>query len=328
MSNTATQAKVGYFGKIPSRGDFIKAADNIPLIEVLDNWLAQTMALLAADPRWKIGYDEAQPIDFAFIGPRKKRAIAGHIIASSDMAQRRFPFLTMSAMEIENPAQFVSASPIILSRLWNRLAVQGGDIVLAQDPSIPLQNLSSARIDLELRSTAYEAAFADFLEMQTIGALDNKLIQAGFQGNVRQLVLALGLLLQPVMNSNTSRPEKSLVLPLPTDPMYRYLVASFWMHLITPFLLKTDFELALFFTQLQQQPVMILGFSGASARTLQAILAPQVSDEQHIEFKNNQWVEDQVHSDHALSKLSSYLIQPKLSLKAALASFHTIFIGS
>ncbi len=328
MSMTATQAKVGYFGKIPSRGDFIKAADNIPLIEVLDNWLAQTMALLAADPRWKIGYDEAQPIDFAFIGPRKKRAIAGHIIASSDMAQRRFPFLTMSAMEIENPAQFVSSSPIILSRLWNRLALQGVDIVSAQDPSIPLQNLSSARIDLELRSTAYEAAFDDFLQMQTLGAMDDMLAQAGFKGNTRQLILALGLLLQPVMSSNTSRLEKSLVLPLPSDPMYRYLVAAFWMHMITPFLLKTDFELALFFAHLHQQPVMVLGFSGASAQTLQAILDPQVSAEHHIEFNNNQWVEDQVNTDHALNKLSSYLIQPKLSLKAALESFHTIFIGT
>ncbi|WP_394777952.1 type VI secretion system-associated protein TagF [Undibacterium sp.] len=328
MSNTTTQARVGYFGKIPSRGDFIKAADNIPLIDVLDEWLAQTMSLLSSDPRWKIGYDGAKPLDFAFIGPRKKRAIAGHIIASSDMAQRRFPFLTMSAMEIEDPAEFVSCSPVILSRLWNRLTVQGVSIVSAPDPVIPLQNLSSTRVDMELRSNAYEAAFADFLEIQTLGALDGMLAQGGFKGNSRQLLIALGLLLQPVMTSSTARLEKSLVLPLPKDAMYRYLVAAFWMHLITPFLMRADFELALFCTQLQKHPAMVLGFSGASARTLQAILDPQIGEEHHIAFDDTQWVEEQVNADYGLKKLSSYLVQPDLSLKSALDSFRTTFIGT
>lgn len=328
MSNTTTQTKVGYFGKIPSRGDFIKAADNLPLIEVLDEWLAQTMALLAEDPRWKIGYDDAKPLDFAFIGPRKKRAIAGHIIASSDMAQRRFPFLTMSEMEIYEPAEFVSSSPIILSRLWNRLAAQGVGIVSATDPAIPLQNLTSTKIELELRNNAYDAAFNDFLEIQTLGALDSMLLQAGFKGNVRQLILALGLLLQPVMASNSTRLEKSLVLPLPNDPMYRYLVAALWMHLITPFLSRADFELALFFVQLKDHPAMVLGFSGASARTLQAILDPQIGKEHHISFEHAQWVEDQVSSDYGIKKFSSYLVQADLSLRSALELFATTFIGT
>jgi type VI secretion system protein ImpM len=329
MSNTATQARVGYFGKIPSRGDFIKAADNTPLIEVLDGWLAQTMGLLSEDPRWKIDYDEAKPLDFAFIGPRRNRAIAGHIIASSDLAQRRFPFLTMSTLEIEDPAEFVSYSPVILSRLWNHLTVQGVSVVSATDPIIPLQNLSSTRIPLELRSNAYDTAFTDFLEMQTLGTLSNMLFQAEFKGSLRQLILALGLLLQPIMtSSNGTRPEKSLVLPLPNDAMHRHLVGTFWMHLITPFLLRADFELALFFTQLQQHPSMVLGFSGASARTLQAILHPQIGKDHHIAFEDAEWVEDQVNSDYGLKKLSSYLVQPDLSLKSALDSFRSTFIGA
>ena len=41
MSATGTPIKVGYFGKIPARGDFIKATDNAALITLLDNWLAQ-----------------------------------------------------------------------------------------------------------------------------------------------------------------------------------------------------------------------------------------------------------------------------------------------
>lgn len=327
MSSTSTATKISYFGKIPSRGDFVKATENLPLIQILDDWLAQTMALLAEDPRWKIGYDSAKPIDFAFIGPQKKRAIAGHIIASSDMAQRRFPFLTMGAMEIDDPLQFVSICPVILSRLWKRLAVQGVGIVAASDPIVPLQNLSSTRIELELRTTSYEAAFTDFLEMQTVGALDQMLASGGFKGSARELLLALGLLLQPVMTSCSNRLDKSLVLPLPQDPMYRYLVGAFWMHLIAPFLTRADFELALFITEVEQGFELVLGFSGASPKTLQAIIDPSVGAEHLITFESAGWVEAQIGTDFGLKKLSSYLMQPELSLKLALDTFRTTFIG-
>ena len=61
MSATGTPIKIGYFGKIPARGDFIKATDNAALITLLDNWLAQTMELLSRDARWKIIYDGVKP---------------------------------------------------------------------------------------------------------------------------------------------------------------------------------------------------------------------------------------------------------------------------
>jgi type VI secretion system protein ImpM len=140
--------------------------------------------------------------------------------------------------------------------------------------------------------------------------------------------MALGLLLQPVMASSSSRLEKSLVLPLPFDPMYRNLVASFWMHLITPFLARADFELALFLTRLEERHVLVLGFSGASAQTLQAIMDPQVGLERHITFDELDWVEEQVNDDYAIKKLSTYLAQANLSLKSAHDSLCTAFIGS
>jgi type VI secretion system protein ImpM len=183
-------------------------------------------------------------------------------------------------------------------------------------------------VDPDLRSTAYEAAFADFLDLQTIGALDALLAQSGFTGSVRQILLALGLLLQPVMASSSSRLEKSLLLPLPSDPMYRNLVAAYWMHLIAPFLARADFELALFITRIGQRPVLVLGFSGASAQTLRAIMDPQAGLERHIAFDELEWVEEQVNDDYAIRKLSTYLSQSTLSLKSALDSLGTAFIGS
>ncbi len=328
MSRTSTPTSVGYFGKIPSRGDFVKGSDNPALIKVLDEWLAKAMELMSGDARWKLSYDAVAPLHFAFIGPRRRHAIAGHIVASSDQSSRRFPFLMMSTMEVADPGAFVPDAPLVLNRLWNRLESLSNGVVTATDATAPLQAAATHVIDLDLRTAAYDAAFEDFLDMQTVGALDALLAQAGYEGSVRQILLALGLLLQPVLASSSSRLEKSLLLPLPVDPMYRNLVASFWMHLITPFLARADFELALFITRLEQKPVFVLGFSGASAQTLQAIMDPQAGQDRHITFDQLDWVEEQIDDDYAIKKLSTYLAQANLSLKSALDSLCTAFIGT
>lgn len=329
MSRTATTAAtIGYFGKIPTRGDFVKGSDNPALIKLLDDWLAKAMDLMSADARWKLSYDAVAPLDFAIIGPRRRHAIAGHIVASSDQSQRRFPFLMMSTMEVPEPAAFVSDAPLVLNRLWSRLAALSHSVVSAEDPSAPLQAAAGQAIELDLRTAAYGAAFADFLELQTVGSLQAQLAGGGYAGSVRQILLALGMLLQPVMASSSSRLEKSLLLPLPADPMYRSLVAAFWMHLVTPFLARADFELALFIARLDGRPALVLGFSGASAHTLKAIMDPQAGLERHIAFDELDWVEDQVNDDYAVKKLSTYLSQPDLSLKSALDSLCTAFIGT
>ena len=79
---------------------------------------------------------------------------------------------------------------------------------------------------------------------------------------------------------------------------------------------------------MRAKPVFVLGFSGASAQTLQAIMDPQAGQERHITFDQLDWVEEQVDDDYAIKKLSTYLAQANLSLKSALDSLCTAFIGT
>jgi type VI secretion system protein ImpM len=55
---------------------------------------------------------------------------------------------------------------------------------------------------------------------------------------------------------------------------------------------------------------------------------PQAAQDQHITFEQLDWVEEQADSDYAVKKLSTYLSQPTLSLKSALESVSTAFIGT
>ena len=69
MSRPPQAVRIGYFGKIPARADFIKSSGNPTLVALLDEWLAGVMNRFTADPRWKQNYDAMRPLHFAFSAP-------------------------------------------------------------------------------------------------------------------------------------------------------------------------------------------------------------------------------------------------------------------
>jgi type VI secretion system protein ImpM len=315
------QDRIGYFGKIPACSDFIKVAQDIPLMGVLDEWLAQVMSRLPSDARWKINYDALAPVSFAFVGPRRWHAVAGHLVASRDQSGRRFPFLMMRTIEVDDPASFVSRCPLVLDPLWSYFEATAPSVLAAADPAPHLQAIPEALVALGEQG---DTALAAFMDSTTVGTLARLLGQK----DASRLILALGMLLQPVMHSNPAELHKSLVLPLPESASARYMVAAFWLELIAPFLYQADLDLALFVTRLEQQPVLVVGFRGAAAETLRAIIDPLFRIEQQVSFADTAWVDDQLGIDVDVRALASYLDQPHLSLKLARELFLQTFIGT
>ena len=320
MSRSAQQQRFGYFGKVPSHSDFIKLAPDTELMGVLDDWLAEVMTRLPDDARWKIHYDALAPVNFAFVGPRRRHAIAGHIVASRDQSGRRFPFLMMRTLEVADPAAFVSQCPLALDPLFAFFTATAPKVVNAADPASPLQEIADTVLSPDDNCGA---ALTAFLATGTVGSLAALLGRA----DVRELVLALGLLLQPVMHSGAADLEKSLVLPLPDAPGARAAVAAFWMELIAPFLRQADLDLVLFVTELEMRPVLVVGFCDACVACLHAIIDPLVGRDQQVCFADTGWVEDQVGVDIDVRALASYLDQPQLPLKMARELFLDTFIG-
>lgn len=279
------------------------------------------MNLLSTDPRWKINYDAMRPLQFAFVGTRSRRAIAGHLAASSDASQRRYPFLSMTAIEVESPRSFLALSPVVLAPLWFELEHLAADVLDAADPDPALQALAATTFDIEPGAAEHEIAFADF-DRHNIASLEAML----GRDSARRMILAVGLLLQPVRRSAEARLDKSLVLPLPQSARQRYLVAAFWMDLIAPFLHQADFELAVFLADIREQPSLVIGFGGAAPEALQAIIDPACAAEHQINFDYSGWVDELVTADAGVQKLSAYLEQGQLSLRSVQALFQETFV--
>ena len=312
--------RIGYFGKIPARADFVKLADDPAAISMLDRWMAQVMTQLAKDARWRINYDSMPPVSFALVGPARRHAIAGHLLASHDQSGRRFPFLAARTHAVPDPAAFVTRCPLAFAPLWAFLEDRCPRVLVDADPGPHLQAIADASVALG----ETEPTLSHLLANGTIGSLGALLEERQFA----RMVLALGLLLQPVMHSQPAELHKSLVLPLPADPGQRFAVAAFWLQLVAPFLRRASFDLAIFLTRQEGRPVLIIGFCAALAETLCALVDPLVGAEQQVRLSDTGWIDEQLYIDLDVRSLASYLAQADLPLGLARDMFMKTFIGA
>jgi len=311
--------RIGYFGKIPARADFIKLAHDGAVMGMLDAWLARVMTLLPSDARWRFHYDAMAPLSFALVGPARHHAVAGHLLASRDQSGRRFPFLTTRTLTVADPAAFVTRCPLAFAPLWAFLEQICPKVVAEPDPAAALQAIADSTIGL-----GDEHGLAPWMAGATLGALDALLADGG----AARLMLALGLMLQPVMHSQPAQLDKSLVLPLPHDSAARYAVAAFWLELIAPFLRRGQFDLALFVTHQEGRPVLVVGFCAALAETLRALIDPLVGAELQVRVQDSGWIDQQLQSDAEVRTLASHLAQADLPLPLARELFMKTFIGA
>ncbi|SFB84632.1 type VI secretion system-associated protein TagF [Massilia yuzhufengensis] len=312
--------RIGYFGKIPARADFVKLADDPAAIAMLDRWLAQVMTQLAEDARWRINYDAMPAVSFALVGPARRHAIAGHLLASHDQSGRRFPFLAARTHAVADPAAFVTRCPLAFAPLWTFLESMCPRVLCELDPSPHLQAIADAAVTLG----EVEPTLSHLMANGTIGSLGALLEERQFA----RMVLALGLLLQPVMHSQPAELHKSLVLPLPNDAQARYPVAAFWLQLVAPFLRRASFDLAIFITRQEGRPVLVVGFCAALAATLRALVDPLVGADQQVRLSDTGWIDEQLYIDTDVRSLASYLAQADLPLGLARDMFMKTFIGA
>jgi type VI secretion system protein ImpM len=143
-----------------------------------------------------------------------------------------------------------------------------------------------------------------------------------------RMILGLGLLLQPVMHSRPASLHKSLVLPLPREGAQRHAAAAFWLELVLPFIRRSGFDLVLFVTRVRERPALVVGFGGAAAGTLHALIDPIVAADQQVHLDDNAWIDEQLGLDVDVRALASYLEQPALPLRLAHELFLKTFIGA
>lgn len=315
------------FGKIPSRGDFVKGAGQHQLITVLDRWVSQGMERLSEDPRWKTAYDGACAVDFAFVGARSRLSVVGHLRPSLDSSGRRFPFITAATIERDDALMFRCA-PVGLGHSFGSLARISEAGVKGGEAAELLAELDAVCCADDFETALQSDPLGNFVRRNSIESVAT-MIGAKSHDAVRRIILAIGLLMRPALGQGSISIDKEIVLPLPADERNRNLVAGLWLYLLTAFLRRTMVELQVVIERRADTPRLIIGFNGSSPDTLVAALSPETAAERLIPLIDPEWVEEQgeVVNDYGVAKLSSYLVQPHISLEQAITTFREVFLG-
>lgn len=326
--NQSTHGEVSYFGKIPARGDFVRHGSQHQLIAWLDRWAGEGLELMSQVPQWKQHYDNASAGHFAFIGTRNKTALCGHIRPSHDSSGRRFPLLAATRLDVTEPLSFLARSALIMQPAWGQLARLMALACTQENAEATLMQLAGAHLDIATSPSAYEAPYAAFLEQTSLGDLHMLLRDAGLPAvALKQLLPALGLLLQPLLSGGDVAIDKALAFPLPRDPAYRYQVAAFWLDLLAGFVARADLEISVLIAN-DNQRGMLVGFNGADRQILRAAMDPSSAEDFLIHIERAEWVEPYLAGDFNLSRLASYLDRSELRLGSARKLFGETFLGA
>jgi type VI secretion system protein ImpM len=236
----------------------------------------------------------------------------------------------LSALRLDapEPLPFIGRSPLAMSNAWSGLARLARQACQDSDAAQALAQLADARFSISTDPSDYNGSFQDFLESTTVADLEQRLRDSG-HGDValRQVLPALGLLLQPVLSGGDVNIDKALVFPLVRDPAYRPLVAAFWLDLLSSFVARGDFELAVLIRN-DAAPSMIVGFNGADRQVLRAVLDPAEAGDFLIRTQHSEWVDDYMRGDYNLNRFGSFLDRDDLALATARKLFGETFLGT
>jgi type VI secretion system protein ImpM len=317
-----------YFGKLPSRGDFVRSTRDGNLTQTLDRWITNSLEQLTTAPDWKQHFDALPAVEFIVAGSRSSTILTGRMVASRDSSGRRYPFLIARSVRSDTPLDVLPSLPLCLLPTWVAMEQLIESAQNASDIEDALERIDLAQLHIETDLAGIAERHGQYLQNTTIGHVQQLLTGSGNNTNLRQSIIALGLLLQPLLTSGPGGATKGLALPLPGNTSAAVQIASFWLGLVAPFLARAGHEISLLRTHLAGRPTLILNLNGVSASSLQSVFNPALAFESNIDLCEADWTEDYIAGEYPLNKLSSYLDHPDLSLAQALTTFSEVFLGA
>jgi type VI secretion system protein ImpM len=127
---TGARAAIGFFGKLPARGDFVRRDLPQDFVDAWDGWLAagiaESRALLGED--WLPAFLEAPVWHFALAPGVAGPGMAGVLLPSVDRAGRYFP-LTLAAPAAQAPLLFAHLG-------WFESLAAAGIAALSEDATL------------------------------------------------------------------------------------------------------------------------------------------------------------------------------------------------
>lgn len=314
-----------YFGKFPSRGDFIKCAGNSKLLQQIDDWLSKSFMDVNDNDIRAEKYRQIQQLHFTLTSTQPDLgSLSGSILPSQDTSGRLFPFLYAGLVRLSNPKAFIQHLPVESEKSWLASYETAQRVIESQQDSAALSLLKSSEL-----SYGYDSNidYYEFLRVTSIMRAEQLYEHVEEDYSLANSLIALGLLFQPVVSQGFANLRKFLRFQLPVERAEAMQMATFWVDMLSSFLRNHPVNLLCVLTKQADSWYMLIGFHGLESKLLSSVIAQIWHDETWINMNDSAWITDYINSDAGLERFYDVLSDQTQSLFEVRNLFKEIFAG-
>ncbi|MGO3281756.1 MAG: type VI secretion system-associated protein TagF, partial [Psychrobacter sp.] len=111
-----------YFGKLPARGDFVRARTHIPESNAIDEWVSK--ALVSSETLFsdrlvdRTTTNKTAFLNFSHVNTTSNEIITGVLIPSHDSSYRNYPIIGFGVQYVDKPKSWMNYLPIKSAAIW------------------------------------------------------------------------------------------------------------------------------------------------------------------------------------------------------------------
>ena len=229
--------ELGYFGKLPSRADFVRYNATNPVFRTFDEWIQNGLRFSTSGrfPDFDRTYAQAGASGFLYDPPGGREALLGVIRPSRDQAGRKYPFFVASVIDhvgsldsygylLDHSAELVAGAiegSISTDQLTDR--IQNSNI--QTDPGTAGSNVNNTTL-----GTLCEQLWGSFLDSHKYAAFKNLLD-----------------VLQPLRGRGQPSFSYGLRFPIASGDLRKTSV-QFWINMCSALLGLSEFRSSMFWS--------------------------------------------------------------------------------
>lgn len=306
-----------YFGKLPSRGDFVRSRHNASEIDTIDNWISGALESLVQTSH------PLPLIFFSHVDTVKNEVITGVIRHSTDSNNRIYPIIGMQVQYIEKIKNWTKYLPVKSLSVWETVDTALVQAQQAATDSGAIEQLNTTQLAIDDNAVTY---YYDFINAKTLVDITSKI---GINKNqLIEQIIATGLLFLPTFSKGFIGLNKTLCWSLGNNKNTAINMATFWYDLIHGFYLPHEIKINTYFYQSSESYLLVVSFNEPQTSVLGQL--PQGTNntvDSWVIMDNSSWTQNYIEEDIGLNRFYELLSQDHLYLYDIRQLFKQVFLA-